>query len=492
MNLRDLSIGDGNIKAQDLGISAVSMLSFLFLIVIPAGVYLMGAGIGWIALGMFIIFSLLWDMEGFRIMRYTARYKNVSTVSEFLHRRFRDDYHILQFISAIIITIPTFSILVFALHAGIRTFSIAFSIRPYMAGVILVAGSLIPCFVAGFKGIYKTCSIKGIIVLTCTILICIGVYWTLGTRKIFENIMQGWAAGNVSRYVNALYSGGVRMTVSTYASYLSYGLLMMGIPALLMFFMTTKSAGVINKSRKLTIIFMLIVTFSSCIMGGFARAMIYPESVQKTNATHIQFVNLLFNHLVDSDNVISIITGFIFIIAMLFCYTTLIELCIHVITVEIINDFMIDMVFSGRNKIKDHRAYRIVAGVVMFLALYFNLETEDKIGEFVFVMFLVMCCAVGPVVLMSVRWKRMNIYGAVTGLITPVIVLPALKYIRYIPGDINKLSFAQYFDINPILPAFAVNVLFIMIASLVTKKPSKEMLDEYREIKNRIIDKAGK
>ena len=227
-------------------------------------------------------------------------------------------------------------------------------------------------------------------------------------------------------------------------------------------------------------------------MGGVARAMIYPESVLKTSATHIQFVNLLFNHLVESDNIISIITGFFFIIAMLFCYTTLIEMCIHVITVEVINDFMIDMVFSGRNKIKDHRAYRIVAGIVMFLALYFNLETEDRIGEFVFIMFLVMACSIGPVILMAVRWKRMNIYGAVAGLVTPVMVLPAFRYIRYIPGDIRKLSFTEYFEINPIIPTFVVTVLLIMIVSLITKKPSKEMLDEYREIKNRIIDKAGK
>ncbi len=487
MDMRDLCLGNGKIDADSLGISSVvSSLSFIFLIFVPSGIYLLGAGLGWIAFSFFLGFSLIWELCGFRLMRYTKKYKNVKTISQYLAKRFKDDGHIVQFISAVIITVSSFSIAVFALHAGAKTFEQLFDMKHYVALILIALTALLPAFLSGFAGVYRLGKLKGVIVLICIMCICFAIFITLGTRTIFENIMQGWSAGNVSRYVNALYSGGILMDENVYINYFSYGLAVFGMPGLLMYFMTTKSARVMVKAKRLTIILTLLITFACCIMGGMSRAMIFPVSVQRTSTTHIYFVRELFFKLTQASNAFTILTGYLYMIVILAVYSALLEICLHVIVAEITNDFISDMIFSGRNKVKDVVAYRGTLIGILLLVMYFNLETSDKISELVFLLFMIMTTALGPVIVLSLRWHRMTKKGALAGMLTACVAVPMLKYLKYIPADMGYQSFSEYSRINPILPAIILSTFAVVVASLFSKKPDKDMIKDYNDVKNRI------
>ena len=71
--------------------------------------------------------------------------------------------------------------------------------------------------------------------------------------------------------------------------------------------------------------------------------------------------------------------------------------------------------------------------------------------------------AFGPVILLSLFWKRMNFLGALTGIVAGAAV------------DIAWLAFLSDTGLYEIIPGFAAGLIVAVVVSLVTKKPSREV-----------------
>jgi sodium/proline symporter len=71
--------------------------------------------------------------------------------------------------------------------------------------------------------------------------------------------------------------------------------------------------------------------------------------------------------------------------------------------------------------------------------------------------------AFGPVILLSLFWKRLNFLGALTGIIAGAAV------------DILWLAFMSGTGLYEIIPGFLAGLVVAVAVSLVTKKPSKEV-----------------
>ena len=84
--------------------------------------------------------------------------------------------------------------------------------------------------------------------------------------------------------------------------------------------------------------------------------------------------------------------------------------------------------------------------------------------------------AFGPVVLCSLFWKRANKYGIISGMIAGGAMIFIWKF------GIAKLG--GIFAVYELLPAFIFATLVIIVVSLATGKPSKEVMDKFEEVKN--------
>ena len=83
--------------------------------------------------------------------------------------------------------------------------------------------------------------------------------------------------------------------------------------------------------------------------------------------------------------------------------------------------------------------------------------------------------AFGPVMLLSLFWKRSNKYGAVAGMLAGGIMIFVWKFaVRPLGGIL---------DIYELLPAFLIGLAVNVIVSLVTPKPEQEILDTFEEVK---------
>ena len=82
--------------------------------------------------------------------------------------------------------------------------------------------------------------------------------------------------------------------------------------------------------------------------------------------------------------------------------------------------------------------------------------------------------AFGPLVLFSLFWKRTNLQGALAGMVAGGVMVFVWKYL------VRPLGGA--WDIYELLPAFLVSCAAIVLVSLLTKAPSKEIVEEFESV----------
>jgi sodium/proline symporter len=85
--------------------------------------------------------------------------------------------------------------------------------------------------------------------------------------------------------------------------------------------------------------------------------------------------------------------------------------------------------------------------------------------------------AFGPVMLLALFWRRSNFYGAVAGMLTGGIMIFVWKFLVRPMGGI--------LDIYELLPAFLISALMIVIVSLITPAPEKEITDVFDKVAGR-------
>ena len=82
--------------------------------------------------------------------------------------------------------------------------------------------------------------------------------------------------------------------------------------------------------------------------------------------------------------------------------------------------------------------------------------------------------AFGPLVLFSLFWKRTNKAGAIAGMIAGGVMVFVWKYL------VAPLGGA--WSIYELLPAFLVSCLVIVVVSLATAPPAKEIVEEFEAV----------
>ncbi|SFC25951.1 sodium/proline symporter [Ruminococcus albus] len=80
----------------------------------------------------------------------------------------------------------------------------------------------------------------------------------------------------------------------------------------------------------------------------------------------------------------------------------------------------------------------------------------------------------GPVMLAALFWKRSNKQGAIAGMIAGGVMVFLWKFVIANLGGI--------FAIYELLPAFLTAVIAIVIVSLVTSAPEKEITEEFDSV----------
>ena len=86
--------------------------------------------------------------------------------------------------------------------------------------------------------------------------------------------------------------------------------------------------------------------------------------------------------------------------------------------------------------------------------------------------------AFGPIVLMSLFWRRTNFAGAVAGIVSGGLTVIIWDYIPLVAGQ----TLGSYTGLYSLAVGFAVSLIMIIVFSLATKEPSKEITDVFDKV----------
>ena len=123
---------------------------------------------------------------------------------------------------------------------------------------------------------------------------------------------------------------------------------------------------------------------------------------------------------------------------------------------------------------------RITVLVIAILAYIIALDPNSSIMGLVSNAWAGLGSSFGPLVVLSLFWKRTNKQGAVAGIVIGALTVIIWDYIPLVGGQ----TLGTVTGLYSLLLGFGLGLLAIVVVSLLTPAPSAEMLQEFEDAKN--------
>ena len=268
-------------------------------------------------------------------------------------------------------------------------------------------------------------------------------------------------------FVNA--SNGQTMTAIGIISLLSWGLGYFGQPHIIVRFMAIRSVHDIKTARRIGISWMLITITGALATGllGLAYVTKTQGDMQDPETIFIYLSQILFHPL---------ISGFL-LGAILAAIMSTISSQLLVTSSSLTGDFYQAFLRKDASQTELVTAGRISVALVALVAIYLAYDRNSTILNLVSNAWAGFGAAFGPLVLISLVWKRMTKLAAILGMLSGAITV--LIWI-YAPITINGQALSNW--IYEIVPGFIVSSLTILVVSLLGKQDDKLVADTFDKV----------
>ena len=501
-NNEDYFLGGRNLGGWTAALSAqASDMSGWLLMGLPGSIYLAGSGKMWIAIGLLIGTILNWYLVSSRLRKYTIVADNSLTIPSFFQNRYRDKTGVIKIVAAIIIAIFFAVYTASAFSAGANLFAVLFgdSIdNAYTVGLIIAAVViLVYTLLGGFKAVCTTDFIQGMLMLVAILAVPIVAYMMLTWNQGFAEALLGHkipnfdgAVNNISdplSYISLFRDGeGNPVGATDIISGLAWGLGYFGMPHIIIRFMAIKSEAEVKKSRKIAIVWVILSLTAACFVGLVARGALDKVlfsvapgadgqlvADNKSQTVFIELIRQIF-----SGNGILIFIGGIFLCGILAAIMSTADSQLLVTSSAISEDMYKGVIKKDASEKKALMVGRIAVIIVAVIAFFIALDPNSSVMDLVSDAWGGFGSAFGPVVLLALFWKRSTLAGAISGMITGTVFTLVWSYI-----PINGAVLGDSTGIYSLAIGFPLALFVNFVGSLISKKPSKEMIKEFESIK---------
>ena len=434
---KDYFLGGRQMGAWVSALSAgASDMSAWVLMGLPASVFAAGMGQTWIAIGLGIGYALSWIFEAPRLRRFSIRAGDSITIPQYLTNRFLSKSKLMQIICAVIFLVAYTIYAASSIKACGTLFhtvmDIDANVAMYIAAFIIIAYT----FLGGFSAVCWTDFFQGLLMLAALLIAPIFVLALMGSGEIV-------ASGTLpDGYFNFMTSW------KDIVSGLGWGLGYFGMPHIIIRFMSLKSEKELRKSSVIGISWTTIILIMS-VLAGVAGRMFLGE-MEDSSLVFITMVRRIFPALVSGILLSAILSA-----AMSTADSQLLA------SASAFASDVYKPVFRKNATDKEMLwAGRIIVVVIAVVALLIaSNPNSGTIMALVENAWGVFGAAFGPVILLSLFWRRFTFAGAVSGIVAGAAV------------DILWLAFLSSTGIYEIIPGFAVGLLAAVVVSLLSKEP---------------------
>lgn len=487
-NNEDYFLGGRNLGSWTAAMSAqASDMSGWLLMGLPGAVYLAGTGEAWIAVGLLIGTILNWYIVSARLRKYTIVAGNSLTIPSFFKNRYRDHKNIIKIVSASIIAVFFTVYTASAFSSGAKLFATLFSDsasgdenynRVYVIGLIVAAVViLVYTFMGGFKAVCTTDLIQGLMMIVAILTVPVLAYAILTFDTSFSSALAAKGVEQPAQFLNFFVNGdGTPVSAVSIISNLAWGLGYFGMPHILVRFMAVKSNEEIKKSRKIAVVWVIISLTASCLIGLIARGYLTAQLDDATSeSVFIRTIQQLF-----SGNGVLIFIGGIFLCGILAAIMSTADSQLLVTASAVSEDLYKGAVKKNASEKSSLLVGKIAVAVVAVIAFFIALNPKSSIMGLVSDAWAGFGSAFGPVVLLALFWKRSTLSGAISGMATGALTVIIWDYIPLVKGQTLYAATNLY----SLVVGFGLALIVNVVVSLLSKKPSKEIIDEFDSIKN--------
>lgn len=483
-NADDYFLGGRNLGGWVAALSAqASDMSGWLLMGLPGCIYAYGTNQAWIAIGLFIGTVLNWLFVSGRLRRYTIKAGNAMTIPEYLSNRFKDKKQVLKAISAIVIVVFFLVYTASAFAAGGKLFDLVTDLNYHQALTLGAIVILAYTFLGGFIAVCKTDFIQGMLMLVAILAVPIIAVMLMGTGSIVPNLIDSGLAVDAKDYLNIFSVDGEPIGAMNIASQLAWGLGYCGMPHILVRFMAIKDEKELSKSKKIGIIWVLLSLSIACVIGVIGRAYLFPKVLGEVNAEYENvFIEMIMKVFMEDTSLVFI--GGLLLCAVLAAIMSTADSQLLVSSSAVANDLFHGVFFKKLNDKQVLAIARVTVIVIAIIAYIIAWNPNSSIMLLVSDAWAGLGSAFGPTILMSLYWKRTNIYGAAAGMISGGLTVIIWDYIKMIDMNGEKVTLGTYTGAYSLLIGFFVSLLFILVVSLVTPKVNDEVVKEFEDVKN--------
>lgn len=331
--------------------------------------------------------------------------------------------------------------------------------------------------------------IQGTLMLIALLTVPVLAYLGISGGSLTEVLdMSGVAGGNAS-FLNLFENEGQPYGVIGIVSQLAWGFGYCGMPHILTRFMAVKSQKELNKSKGIAIIWVALSLTFACVIGVVGRAYLYPTILGSVGAdsTENVFINMI-TQLFTVDYKLPFIAG-IFLCGILAAIMSTADSQLLVTASSVSEDIYKGIVNKKADDKKVLTISRITVVVVAVIAYLIALNPNNSIMGLVSNAWAGFGSAFGPLVLLSLFWKRTNMPGAVAGIVSGGLLVLVWDYVPLMENaDGAMVSIGTATGIYSLLVGFFVSLICIVAVSLCTKAPDAEIVKEFEDVANNKIE----
>ncbi len=476
-NSEDYFLGGRKLGGFVAALSAqASDMSGWLLMGLPGSVYALGTGQSWIAIGLFLGTVANWLFISKRLRRYTIRANNSLTLPTYFENRFRDNKKILLFISSVTIIIFFLVYTASALAAGGKLFNSVFGIDYSIALTIGAVVILTYTFMGGFLAVCTTDFIQGMLMLVALLAVPLFALGFIGSGNLSGVLTQ--TGVDSATFLNLMKNGSTgEFSVVDIISQLAWGLGYCGMPHILVRFMAVKSEKELKKSKGVAIIWVALSLLFACIIGVVGRAYLFPNVLTDGGEEKV-FIEMIIKLFTENINIP--IIGGIFLCGILAAIMSTADSQLLVSASSVAEDIYLGVFKKQGDDKKVLSISRITVVIIAVLAYLIALNPNNSIMGLVSNAWAGLGSAFGPIVVLSLFWKRTNLQGAVAGIASGALAVIVWDYIPFMSGK----TLGNVTGLYSLVVGFLLSLVMIVIFSLLTKAPSEEMLQEFEDVKN--------
>ena len=475
----DYFLGGRGLSGPVAALSAqASDMSGWLLMGLPGSIYALGTGQAWIAIGLGLGTIINWLVIARPLRSYTIVANNSMTLPEFFGNRYHDDKKILLGISSAIIVIFFLVYTASALASGGKLFNTVFGIDYHTALLIGAAVILIYTFMGGFLAVCTTDFVQGSMMLVALLIVPI-ITWGYVSGSFSDLLAQ--TGVNSAHYLSLTYNGDHPITLVEILSNLAWRLGYCGMPHILIRFMAIKNEKELKKSSAIAIIWVVISLALAVVIGLVGRAFLLPEILGETagapsaESVFIEMIKKVFMEILPLPFV-----GGLFLCGILAAIMSTADSQLLVCSSSVSADIYKDIFHPEASDEKVLKIGRLVTIIVAVLAIFIAWNPDSSIMALVSDAWAGLGSAFGPLVVMSLFWKRTNLPGAIAGLVSGAATVLIWDYLPIMGGQTIGAATGLY----SLLVGFIVSLFCIVVVSLVTKAPEQSILDEFDAYKN--------